>query len=340
VSDRVLIVKSTGGAGLGDLLRAVLSGIHYAHVSGRAIQVCWDDGLYGPVGVNVFADLFQLTDIGVASISQIHADGFAVHPAAWQGNLAMPLNQLYAKLRDDDWNRSWALDALSFDQSRFDYPQDILVMWDFDQFERSWLAAPSGRRYGLDPASAQVEAAARHLRIVPSLQSAVSSFQQAHFVERMIGVHVRQTNEGGGKSRHVPLQAYFASIDKIRQQEPQAVIFLATDNVAVETQFRQRYPQLVTSQKWLPTRAGDALHFAEGRVDKLQGAREAVIDLYLLAACDYLIHPHNSSFSRVASMLRRRDSSSVFPLHKRNWPLGRLAEFIAYKFRTAKSGLY
>lgn len=326
--ERMVLVKSTGGAGIGDLIRAVLSGVHYAQVTGRSVHISWDDGLYGPIGSNVFNDLFELYGLVWEKSLPNVPDDWEVCPQAWDGVLDKPFNKLYASLRDDDWNRSWAVESLSFDQSRFDYDENLLVMWDFDQFEKSWRAADSNLRYGESPEDALRETATRHLKLTSGIQSVVDAFCAAHFRDVMIGVHVRRTYEKGGETRHVNDHQYFKAIDIILNKNPEAGVFLATDNWEVEAAFRQRYPHLVTTRKWLPENAGEALHFAKDVQNKMQCAKEALIDIYLLASCDYLVYPQQSSFSRVASIIGQFPDHRLFPQSRTDGLLHRVKQKI------------
>lgn len=297
-TDPLVMVKGTGGAGLGDLIRALLAGLHYATVSGRGLVPCWDDGLYGPIGENVFPRLLHLT--GIVSPPLAGLDANDVAPTVWRGRLHLPLGRVYALERTDDWNRAWALDHLSFDQTRYDHPQTTLVMWDFDRLSAAWAAADPLARLGVSPDAAQRLLARRHLRPVPVVLERVRAIH-AHFARRMIGVHVRKTFEKGGASRHLDQTAVFAVLDRLAGDDSVG-IFLATDNRDVEAAFRERYPRVVSTSKWFGT-PGIALHFDDQAPNKTQLAIEALVDLYLLAACDALIHPAESSFSRVAALI-------------------------------------
>ena len=314
--NKILLIKSSGAAGLGDRLQALLSGLHYAHISGRSVYVCWDDGLYGAVGENIFFHFFTIQGLSTDVNSLVRYPPEEVFPVLWQDKLNQTFNQVYADSCKELWNRAWALQNLSFDLSRFDYREKILVMWDSDQFVNSWSSADPAIRYGNSPEEALHITAKNHLQIVPELQSALEKFKDTHFQRRMIGVHVRRTYEQGGSTRHVPNYRYFKIIDRLLKKD--TGIFLATDNKAVEDRFRKRYPDLVTTEKWLPDKPGEAVHFARNEaMDKHAILREAITDLYLLASCDFLVYPGASSFSRLASILGNFSDHHLYPLHTR-----------------------
>ena len=322
-----LLIKSTGGAGLGDSIRALLSGLHYATVSGRRLAVAWDDGLYGERGVNVFPELLRLVGFDIAPLAELNNQ--SVCPDSWRGALHLSLGEVYAREREDDWNRSWALHHLSFDQQCFDYAEQVLVMWDFDQFPVSWVAVKPEHKIGTTPDAALRILAARHLRPSERVLAEIQRVR-SHFSSRMVGVHIRKTFELGGETRHIELGEVFAVVDRLLRRGGAKGVFLATDNSEVESAFLERYPETQTSGKrfGLP---GVALHFDTTLADRTEGAVEALVDLYLLAGCDFLIYPASSSFSRVATILGDIPNPQLFPL-----PLGRpwrrwAAEWRAYR---------
>ena len=312
----MVIVKSTVGAGLGDRLRAVLAAVLYAEHAGRRVHVMWDDGLYGPEGENIFPQLLQLRGMD--------ADGLdlggirTTRPAFWAGRLEQPMKVLYREYGPPTWNRRQVLERFSFEQSRLDYAEDALVMWEFDQFGACVQAAqapPGGACWG---SRAFVSALARdHLAPAPPVRERIQAFQNRHFREPMIGVHVRLSNEPQARNKQVPESRYHACIRRVRRQYPAAGIFLATDNRAVQERFFARYGNaVVTTDKWFG-QPGEPLHRAADKADSLENAVEALTDMFLLAACDYLIFPSQSSFSLTASYFSAAQPSNILALSQR-----------------------
>lgn len=315
----VVLVKGTGGAGLGDLIRALLAGIHYATLSGRAIIPCWDDGLYGTVGQDVFPRLLRLEGIASPPLADLDPDD--VVPAAWRGRLHLPFGQVYALERADEWNRTWALTHLSFDQTRLDYPESTLVMWEFDQFPALWAATRVQTHTGENPDEVMRVLAMRHLRPSNAIAETVQQYYERKFVHPMIGVHVRRSFERGAELRHTELKQVFWLVDRlIAKCNGNAGIFLATDNKKVEIEFQACYPHVLATGKWFGS-PGVPLHYNDETPDKTQIAIEALVDLYLLAACDWLIHPAASSFSRVAAILGDIPRQRIYemPPGSRSW---------------------
>ena len=111
----------------------------------------------------------------------------------------------------------------------------------------------------------------------------------------MIGVHIRYSD----KKFRVP--AIRARLDALLARHPDCGLFLATDNRALQEEFANSYPTLVTAAKWFPV-AGRSMHWNAECTDRLENGIEALIDLYLLAGCDYLVVDESSSFSYIASV--------------------------------------
>jgi len=308
---RAILVKSTGGAGLGDSIRALLAAIQYAHRAQRRIAVSWDDGLYGPRGENIFPSLFQLVDLPLTPVADL--DPISVHPAVWRERLELPFGDLYAALRGDGWDRTWALRHLSADQRRLDYPEATVVVWDFERFASVWRLTPLSDRLGTSPDEAMGVLARRHLRLTPAVQGAVDAFRRARFLPRMIGVHIRKTAEATQGGKQVDEAAVIRAIDARRRRHPEAGLLLATDNQAVVERMQRRYPDLTLRDKWFPA-PGEPIHFTNGGPDRLARTRDALTEIGLLAACDTLIYPAESSFSRAARYLGGLRDDQVIPV--------------------------
>ncbi len=311
-----VVVKSTVGGGLGDRLRAVLAAVLYAQQSGRRVQVMWDDGLYGPEGENVFPRLLVLR--GLAAEAFDPGGIRTTRPAFWAGQLEQPMKVLYQRFGPAEWNRREAIERFSFDQSRLDYAEDALVMWEFDQFGAcvpAGQAPPGGAHWGN---RGFVSALAReHLAPAPLVAERVAAFRARHFRAPMIGVHVRLSNEPQARSKQVPEARYHACIRGIRRRHPQAGIFLATDNRQVQDRFFSWYGDaVVVTDKWLG-QPGEPLHRSADKGDPLENAVEALTDLFLLAACDYLVFPGQSSFSLTASYFSAAPDEQIMPLSPR-----------------------
>ncbi|MCP9927906.1 nodulation protein NodZ [Cyanobium sp. CH-040] len=314
---QMILVKSSRGAGLGDALRVVLAAIAYGAATKRRILVDWSDGSFGPVGSNMFPELFQLQD-GLAA-GELPVDFWNrrdAHPPVWSGRLGDPVHQLYLEQGWSHWERARTKALLSADLDQDAYPQDVIVLTDF-------TGLPS--HLATDPLSGPFHTI---LQPSPGIAMEVSRFAAEHFQPRMIGVHLRDTMEPGAAEKARRDSAVLRVIRHLRRRWPDSTVFLATDNRDTEARIRDCVPRLVVRQKLLPA-PGLPVHLSDFGPSAAEKTRDAVIDLLLLACCDALVHPSNSSFSVAASMLSSAPADLRFalPPDPLPWPqrLGRRA---------------
>jgi hypothetical protein len=302
--ERFLVVKGSGGAGLGDKLRAVISAIVYARLSGRALYIDWNDPAYGDGVLNYFDALFRLEGVQMAIE---RPTGGTVRPPAWQGKLHLNWDRLYAEHGIPPWNRAWAVETFSFDQSVPDWPEDVCVMWDFDQFGKLVRFLP--RFYpairGGEP-SELMQGAVLRTHVKPSAEIAAGlayHLHRFHSARPVVGVHVRAAEDNFRIRSAPPVSAYVKAVEEAMRHSGAQSIFLATDNRDVQDLFKARFGEqsVFWAQKWLPE-PGMALQLENGCPDRLQAARDAVLDVLLLASADYLVTMGNSSFSMLARM--------------------------------------
>jgi hypothetical protein len=90
-----LVVKGSGGGGLGDRLWSVLVAILYCRLSGRAIFVDWTDGLLAEQCINAFTKLFSIQ--GIEVMSDLPEEEVSIHPQAWRGRLRRSLHEVYVE---------------------------------------------------------------------------------------------------------------------------------------------------------------------------------------------------------------------------------------------------
>jgi hypothetical protein len=306
-NDRYLVVKGSGGAGIGDKLRAVISAVVYARISGRRLYVDWSDPAYGDGTYNYFPDLFRLE--GVMTTNERPLRG-SVRPAAWQGKLDLNWDRLYAEAGAPPWNRARAIEMYSFDQGVLDWPEDICVMWDYDQFPKLVPHLPGlypGLRGDEPPERMQGEVLRTHLKPAPDIVAAQEAYLRRMAAARpVVGVHVRASNESFRARVAPPVGAYVRAVERIMARGAAKSVFLATDNPAVQEMFRARFgaANVIWTDKWLPE-PGGAIHLDGTCPDRLQAARDAVLDVLLLAETDELVTFRSSSFGIVARMFAK-----------------------------------
>ena len=301
-SPKLLVVKGING--MGDRMLSLGSGILYARLSGRALAVDWTDPVYSGDGSNVFPRLFGCP--GLAMREDI-PDTESVAPAFWRGELrtgAAALGRRHREFSADSWRRA------SVDLGRLDYEEDVAVMWTTSNRVRDMRAHFHGdfaKLHVLDDVEIMGIILREDLVLNGEIRGRVEGFRAAHFRSPMIGVHVRYADH------RVRLRAILAQTTALLRRERDAGIFLGTDNVEVKKLFEKVYGRVVTTPHWYPP-AGLKAHDNAACADRLENAREALVDLYLLAGCDYLVCDTSSSFARVAGYLSGILPSRIFDL--------------------------
>lgn len=302
-SPKYIVVKGSGGAGLGDKILALIVAAMYSLLTDRLLYIDWKDRTYGDATRNYFVDLFQTVGLQIAGSVPT---AVRTAPNTWAGRLSMSLDDVVVADRFS-WNRAGGRARYSFDQTRLDYEEDVLVMWEMDQYPmvRALYEARFPGRAGLTDTQAQAQFFQAHFVVDPSVQSRVNAFMAEHNATRpVIGVHVRLTDESEACRRNPTLSAFLRATSRILRKSHAAAIFLASDNRDVIDRFQSEFgaDRILMIDKWLP-KAGMHLHKNPQCPDLLQSARDALVDACLLGRCDWLVASHESAFSRLAAIL-------------------------------------
>ena len=129
------------------------------------------------------------------------------------------------------------------------------------------------------------------LKPLPEIEAAVAAFPMP---ASTIGVHVRRGDnlENFGESRD---DYFFSMMRGILELRPDTTFFLATDVAAVEERFREKVGGALLSapKGWAPRHG-------------VEGVREGLIDLLLLARTAGIIGNVQSSFSQTAARIGGR----------------------------------
>jgi hypothetical protein len=304
-SDKVLIVKGING--LGDRLLCLGTGILYARLADRSLLVDWTDPVYSADGSNVFPRLFECP--GSTMCWEI-PETDSVAPAVWRGELRTTAASLGRRDKDfstDSWRRT------SIELGRLDYDEDVAVMWTTTNRVEDLREHLRGELAGLcDLSDAEImgKLLREDLVLDPEIRRRVEQFRSEYFQRPMVGVHVRYSDH------RVQLRAILAQTTALLARARGARIFLATDNIEVKRLFDTVYGGVVTTPHWYPP-PGLKAHDNAVCADRLGNAREALVDLYLLAGCDYLVCDSSSSFARVAGMLGGMPSSRIFDMRRK-----------------------
>ncbi len=303
----VLIVK--GKAGLGNRMLAALTGVLYARLAGRDCVVDWRDFTYSDDGSNAFPHYFQSDCVPMTE--QIAAST-SINPAIWAGHLDESANDMLDRLDPDKHSHPMISRKYSADLSRIDHNEDVLVMWCFSHQIgrlRRHFKGPFERYAAMSDREVLGDLLRNDMRLHPDIEQHVDAFAREHFGPATIGVHVRfmdRKSNVGQFTRH---------IDRLTRQRPDAVVLLCTDNPDVERHFRERYDKIIMTQKWMPA-GGASLHQNPECPSRLQNGVEALIDMYLLARCDYLVYPGSSTFSQISSLVSSMPAAHVIDIER------------------------
>lgn len=291
----------------------------YSRLSGRELIIDWSDYTYSNDGSNVFHRFFscRLCEPNVEI-----PDTYSVNPSIWRGNLRKSVNDM-DKLHGNIANNIESRRIFSVDHAKLDYNEDVLVMWTpTNRIEQ--LRTHFNGKYkefaSLNTDSISSKLLTEDLVLHPTIRERVDQFMLKRFNRDTFGVHVRYTDK---KLRLPEIQRKLYGLLK---RIPDLQIFLSTDNLEIKKIFEQSYPSVVTTPHWYPT-AGLTIHKNQSCPDRTESGIEALVDLYLLAECNYLIIDTGSSFSYIAKLLAKAHASCIFDVKPGEKPLRRLRNF-------------
>lgn len=317
-TDKYLCAK--GKAGLGNRMQAAVTGWLYAQLSGRTFVPDWSDTTYSNAGENVFHRLFELP----GSLDRLpDLNETSVAPAIWKGHLDQEADAMVRQFDNDQHSGATLWRRYSIDLTRLDHPERYAMFWSYAQhfkllrrhFKGAWA---DWAKLSDDQILARV--LKEHMVLSKEIRAKIDAFKAEHFSGEVIGGHVRYMD------RKTSLEDFLKHIDRLQARRPDAMIFLATDNKDAEKAIRARYPKVVTTPKWFPE-TGISMHHNPECPDRLTNAVEALIDMYLLAECDYLIFPSSSTFSKISSLVTNMPRANIIDIERYN-PRIRLKRFI------------
>lgn len=305
-ADRYLLVK--GKAGLGNRLLCALSSILYAELTGRKLYIDWtDEYFYDLNGKNGFKQLFTAPHIPDAEAIW---DSDSVTPETWHGNLRRAVSEFIderetGKEEPDTCPRIAAKYTINI--RRLDYSERVAVRWAWN--DELWRLRPHLKGTHADWAELSNEEIlrklAQKLAFAPVVLKRAEEFQSREFGLVTIGMHIRYTDRKNSYAK------YDSIARRILHNHPDASVFLATDNKAVEDDLRSRYHQLITMPKWY-AQPGIPLHRTRECPDTLERSVEALIEMYLLSRCDYLIYNCTSTFGVMARIFSQAPPEKVW----------------------------
>ncbi len=309
--DKYVIVKGSGGGGLGDRLWSVLVASLYCYLTNRLLHVDWSDGLLAPKGYNPFYSLFDsMGQIRVSKKFPIIADQLDVIPKAWRYRTERSLDEIYKEDGHKEWNRMKMVKQYSFDLSDLDYQESFLFMWEFDQYNSIKSYLPTMLNVG-DRESVFRWIFKNNFSVVRELEDSASGVVPNP--DSTIAVHMRLTEESIKQKGKIYLRQYFQKIEEIRRENDITNIFLATDNTDLIKSFRKKYDNVITREKWMGE-AGQSIHLNTACPDRLRSTKDAMIELSLLSKCAFLLTQDNSAFSSIARIMSNTKTENIISL--------------------------
>lgn len=309
--EKLLIIKAKGG--LGNRILSAVSGLAFADLTGRTPVIDWRDGSYAPLGENAYPILFD-TPITLPCDIRDDAPG-SLTPTIWKAQLGLTPQAMIEAHFPDSHASPTVYRKLCVDLNRLDASEDTAVFWCY---------LPKFGRLS------------RHLRGHPafagrSLNEIVRGYLDSHFTPNanvrsridmmlaeiprpIIGVHIRYTD------RKIPLHKIRQALRRRLERDPGASIFLATDNAEVQAAIVAEFDNVHYTSKYLDAE-GHRLHWPTSQVDKVREAENALLDMWLLARCDHLIHSRHSTFSETSALLGGLDGARRDDVDRFNLPV-------------------
>ena len=301
-----------GIAGLGNRMLSAMTGILYAMLSDRKAVIDWTDRTYSSSGENVFQKLFVARN-SVEVLPHWALD--SVNPPLWAQRMGKSSSEVIDEIDAKAYDGLRAYRKFSFDFSRIDHSEKTLVMWSYNHLiprlrkhfrgQFTWLSSKTDE---------EIISWLLHSEMLlhPDIAKSVEQrWRSLVSQENIIGVHIRHTD------RKLPLAPYFKAIDELLQRAPGAEMFLATDNIGVQSMVIERYKKVVYNKKWFPAE-GEVMHLSKICPDRTQNAIDALLDMYMLSKCRYLVFAGSSTFSYMSSLITTSPRSDIINVEQHN----------------------
>lgn len=291
-SSPVLLVKAKGG--FGNRILSAATGVIVAELTGRTAVIDWRDGEYLPKGQDAYPPLFESPTELTASAFDDRTD---VVPMIWSGRLSQHPTDLIHAFYPNDHSNPFIYRKLSIDLARPEENSDLAVFWSYlPKMARVRRQLARSHQYrGMRRSDVTRSALERYFRPNARVRSEVQSLFEGR-TGAVIGVHIRYTD------RKVSLGRIMSEVERLRKRVPTAAIFLATDNEAVQVTFRSAFSNVFVIDKALGDNE-NSLHEHVELDDPLREAENALIDMWALASCDWLVHSRHSTFSVAAALI-------------------------------------
>lgn len=306
-----ILVK--GVYGLGNRIYSILMALVYAELTGRKILIDWTDGMYANRGKDAFTNLFT----GLQSID--HYDNYknkSIYPKIWKDRIDRSIHEIAKELGDNS-EYPEPRDILSANFSNIKYKEEIIVL--FDYAFRPSLFNKNLILRGMNKVSEDRLALANlyksNIFLKDEIKKEINEFVKENFKKKMIGVHIRHTDnllvDFVKYDKGTFIDKIIKSLDAVLFSNKDAGIFLSTDNKKILDEFRKKYVGVVSLDKFYDPEDFRPIHSSNKCTEKDEMAKHAVIDMYLLAQCNYLIYSSKSSFAKISTIISEADDSKI-----------------------------
>jgi len=315
---KYLIVKPNGG--MGNRMLCAVTGILYGQLTGRVTVVDWRDAGYSNDGSNTFSTFFSCPS--VQSETVLPAEG-SIRPAVWATERDMSVSEMLHKYDPTKHSSIFIHCKYSVDIRTLDYDEQIVVFWHYTQRIRALSAHLNRLQHslaGLGIEGIIREVLTKQMILQEGIRRRIADFKAEHWAEQVIGLHIRHTD------RQTNLNAYRRALERFLRRSPQAHIFLATDNRMVSEEYHRQFKNVISTAKWFPD-GMLSMHYNSACPDRVASGIEALVDMYLLSDCDYLIYPSVSTFSWISWILSGLPPERVVDIDRFN-PKVRLKRLI------------
>lgn len=306
---KYLLVKANGG--MGNRMLCAITGILYGRLTGRQVVVDWRDQAYSNDGSNTFGAFFACPD---AQREHILPADASIRPKVWESHLDWSVSEMLHRYDPDRHSSATIHRKYSVDVRKLEYSEDILVFWNYQHR----LRALRKRLPLLDPGFAGLsihgvirKVLLESMRLSGTVRQRLDEFKAAHWPETVIGLHIRYSD------RRTELARYERCLKRVLRQRPDAHVFLATDNRGVHDHYLKQYENVFSTPKWYPD-GMESMHQNTQCQDRVANGIEALVDMYLLAQCDFLIFPSVSTFSLISAILSDAPRDHIMDLDRFN----------------------
>lgn len=306
-----------GCAGLGNRLYTLSQAISYAEKSGRTLLIDWRDGQFDGHGENAFTKFFALKKIAYENVEDVDFSSVrSVYPKVWKGLLD---KNVYDSFEQD----SVALTYLPFRFQKFfkkisfkagywkhldnGKAGGIMNLLSTKNFVRGEYL-PKYRKedvvvfvdFSPPPKEKIIQ---ENIMLNEQVLAKIDRFVEEKGLDKnTIGIHIRYTDKKPDSS----FDKLYEEIEKVYKSGMN--LFLATDNKAIIDMFQSKYGNVILYPKYLPDEQNEGLHqwalYNKQEDLKATMFEESIIDMWLLARCEYLIYQKNSSFSNISKILK------------------------------------